>query len=411
MTLKVMIHVQHLMGIGHLRRTAVLARALATDGMRVVMVSGGMPVSALDVGGANFVQLPPTRARDLTYKTLVDEHGDVVDDHWRQRRAAALMNVVQAFAPDVVVTETFPFGRRLLRFELEPLLEWCANARPRVALVASIRDILEAFPGPTGRMEAVIERVQDYYDLVLIHGDERFVELADTFPAAAQIKEYLCYTGYISGAANDDDVVECADEVLVSTGGGVVGRELARTAIAAARLPDAPPCRWRILLGHNLGETQFDELVQAAGANTVVERNRADFVARLRGAKASISQAGYNTMAELLATATPAVVVPFVADGQYEQTRRAELLAGRGRVQLLMPDELTDIRLAEALQRALASRPDGTAEADLSGAAAAAAAIRAHFAPDARQPDALAQDLRSDELAGSNADLDADSRR
>ena len=128
---------------------------------------------------------------------------------------------------------------------------------------------------------------------MLIHGDERFVELADTFPAAAQIKEYLCYTGYISGAANDDDVVECADEVLVSTGGGVVGWELARTAIAAARLPDAPSCRWRILLGHNLGETQFDELVQAAGANTVVERNRADFVARLRGAKASISQAGY----------------------------------------------------------------------------------------------------------------------
>ena len=124
-------------------------------------------------------------------------------------------------------------------------------------------------------MEAVIERVQDYYDLVLIHGDERFVELADTFPAAAQIKEYLCYTGYISGTANDDDVVECADEVLVSTGGGVVGRELARIAIAAARLPDAPSCRWRILLGHNLGETQFDELVQAAGANTVVERNRA----------------------------------------------------------------------------------------------------------------------------------------
>ena len=80
MTLKVMIHVQHLMGIGHLRRTAVLARALATDGMRVVMVSGGMPVPGLDVGGANFVQLPPTRARDLTYKTLVDEHGDVVDD-------------------------------------------------------------------------------------------------------------------------------------------------------------------------------------------------------------------------------------------------------------------------------------------------------------------------------------------
>ena len=50
-------------------------------------------------------------------------------------------------------------------------------------------------------------------------------------------------------------------------------------------------------------------------------------------------------------------------------------------------------------------------EADSSGAAAAAAAIRARFAPDAQQSDALAQYLRSDELAGSNAGLDEDSRR
>jgi len=42
-----MIYVQHLLGIGHFRRALFLAQALAGQGFKVDLVSGGMPVSNL----------------------------------------------------------------------------------------------------------------------------------------------------------------------------------------------------------------------------------------------------------------------------------------------------------------------------------------------------------------------------
>ena len=40
-----LIYVQHLLGIGHLVRAGALARGLEAAGIRVVLVSGGMPAS------------------------------------------------------------------------------------------------------------------------------------------------------------------------------------------------------------------------------------------------------------------------------------------------------------------------------------------------------------------------------
>ena len=41
---RVMLYVQHLLGIGHLKRAMTLARALADGGLEVTVVSGGAEV-------------------------------------------------------------------------------------------------------------------------------------------------------------------------------------------------------------------------------------------------------------------------------------------------------------------------------------------------------------------------------
>ena len=64
MSARVFFHVQHLLGIGHLRRAATLARALAAGGFDVLLVSGGAPLPGLALGAARFHQLPPLRAAD-----------------------------------------------------------------------------------------------------------------------------------------------------------------------------------------------------------------------------------------------------------------------------------------------------------------------------------------------------------
>ena len=84
--------------------------------------------------------------------------------------------------------------------------------------------------------------------------------------------------------------------------------------------------------------------------------------------KLSISQAGYNTMVDVLSAGCRAVVVPFAEGGETEQSRRAELLEQRERVAVVTEADLTGERLSEAIETALSQEPDDL-DLDLSGAA------------------------------------------
>jgi predicted glycosyltransferase len=134
-----------------------------------------------------------------------------------------------------------------------------------------------------------------------------------------------------------------------------------------------------VLLGGNLAQDRFEAVRSAADAGTVVERNRPDFARLLAACRLSISQAGYNTVTELLAAGVPGVVVPFEGDGgEREQALRAARLAAAGRLTQVREAELTPARLAEAVDRALASDPAagavpaGVSDLDLGGVATSA---------------------------------------
>jgi predicted glycosyltransferase len=73
---RVFFYVQHLLGIGHLRRAARIARALERAGFDVTLASGGMPVD-----GYRVLQLPPASS-DAGFKQLLDERGAPVDEAW-----------------------------------------------------------------------------------------------------------------------------------------------------------------------------------------------------------------------------------------------------------------------------------------------------------------------------------------
>ena len=105
MSARILFHVQHLLGIGHLRRAATLVRHLAAAGHDVILTSGGLPVPGLDLGGARLVQLPPVRATDKRFKILVDSHDVVIDDAFKSRRVALLLDTLRQHRPDLLITE------------------------------------------------------------------------------------------------------------------------------------------------------------------------------------------------------------------------------------------------------------------------------------------------------------------
>ncbi|MBO6784511.1 MAG: glycosyl transferase, partial [Alphaproteobacteria bacterium] len=125
---RILFYVQHLLGIGHLMRAGTLARALEGQGFETTLVSGGTDVPGFDHGASRFVQLPPTRATDKYFKVLVDENDRQIDEAWKAGRRARLLALEDELRPDIILIEMYPFGRRQMRFEIEPLLE-AARAR------------------------------------------------------------------------------------------------------------------------------------------------------------------------------------------------------------------------------------------------------------------------------------------
>lgn len=373
---EVMIHVQHLLGIGHLQRASRIAAGCAQAGLDTVLASGGLPIADLDTGGARLEQLPPAKAGDARFSHLADPEGRPVDDTWKARRREATLALFARERPRVLVLELFPFGRRSLRFELLPLLEAAHAQSPRPWILVSLRDLLN--PPEPAKADWAVEVVDRYVDRVLVHGDPAIARLDETFPPAQRIAERLAYTGYV--VPEMPRGVPESGEVLVSTGGGAVGGALAEAAVRARALSrragDAP---WRVLLGGNLAQDRFEAVRAAADPGTRVERNRPDFTRLLAACRLSVSQAGYNTVTELLAAGVPGVVVPFEGDGgEREQALRAERLAAAGRLTQLREAELTPARLAAAVDRALAPDPAagaaqaGSSEPNLAGVATSA---------------------------------------
>ena len=365
----VLFYVQHLLGIGHLRRALHLADAMVRDGLAVTLVSGGEPLPELrGTAAQHVVQLPAVRAGDASFKNLVASDGRPVDEAMRARRRDELLAAFAESAPDVLLIEAYPFGRRAFRFELDPLIA-AARTRSSPALVlCSVRDIVVA-PADDRRRREIVERVRTVFDAVLVHGDPRLVTLEASFPLASEIADRLVYTGYVAppklcpaerGGAG-------TGEVLVSAGGGAVGGALLRTALAALRsgwFGDAP---WRLLTGPNLPSAEFLALAADLPKGVAVERYRADFPQMLRRCRVSVSQAGYNTVLDLLAARTPAVLVPFAETNETEQSLRAERLAAEGVVEVLAPSALSPDRLGMAMLQAL-SRGPATLAIDTDGA-------------------------------------------
>jgi predicted glycosyltransferase len=372
---RVFFYVQHLLGIGHLRRAALLCRAMSLAGYDVAMAMGGMPVPNLDVGDSKIVQLPPLRIGDGGFNDLVDQAGGKVDEAWKTARWERLIAAFEAHAAHVLITEAFPFGRRQMRFELMPLLEAAARQDLPPLVVCSVRDLLKSRLKP-GRAEETVDLITEYYDLVMVHGDPSFAELRETFPGADAFAAKIRYTGMVAPPKADAGrPASDMPAVLVSAGGGAVGERLFRTALEARPLSRFGSASWWLLVGPNFAEESLEELRRSAPDGVRIERYRKDFPALLESCAVSVSQSGYNTVADILQSGAAAVLVPFDLDGEDEQPRRAAKLAALGRVQSIVGDELTPESLADAIDRA-ADAPEVECTLDLCGAAHSVAVLR-----------------------------------
>ncbi|MBP0617188.1 glycosyltransferase family protein [Jiella mangrovi] len=372
--MRVLFHVQHLLGVGHLRRGELIARAMAARGIEVTVALGGHPVPQMPFAEADVVQLPPVSIEGADFKTLYDEAGVPVDAAWKERRTKALIDLHDRLRPDVVLLEMFPFGRWRFRFELVPLIEHAS--RMGTKCVTSVRDILVATKHPE-RAEFAARLARQHLAAVLVHSDPALFTFGETYSHAGEIEDLVTYTGYVTEAA-ERGAGEANDRVVVSAGGGAAAGSLLQTAIAARKLcpPEIRDKVWHFLTGPRASDAEYAALAAMADEKTIVERFSPRFQALLDGASLSISQAGYNTVMNLMRARIPAIVVPYDDGEETEQAFRSRRMEAMGLLDVVEASTLSPDIFAAAIARAHAKRDRPAAAIDLEGADATALAIR-----------------------------------
>lgn len=374
--MKILFYCQHVLGIGHFFRSMAVATALHEH--QVLFVEGGEPL-------AGFIP-PPHIERAFLPPLMMDRHFEHLEtrgddlERIQTARQRLLMDLFADFAPDILLIELFPFGRNRFRFELLPLLERIRSRHPAAKVICSLRDILVEKPDQTRYEQRVVQILNRYFDLLLIHADPQLVALDETFARVGEIRIPVHYTGFVTPAAPPAAGRPGPNRIVASSGGGKVGtRLLAATIQAVQTLPDAT-IRLHVFVGPFMTDPDRNHLRDLAAGDPRIRLLpfATDFPRQLSRAGLSVSMAGYNTCMDILKTRTKALVYPFPQNR--EQSLRAEKLAAHGFLKILPTLEVPP--LAAAIRQGLqAPPPSPRIQLNLDGAADTAWYI-ANFFPE-----------------------------
>jgi len=373
MSKKVLFYVQHLMGVGHVFRAMRLVKAMTQAGLSVDLVYGGEPIPNLDAGDATVHFLPSLRAGTKVFREMVDANGRIADQAYRDARRDQLLSIFRSAAPDILMTEAFPFGRRQMFFELLPLLEAAAGSANRPVVACSVRDILQENRKPSRDRETV-DLLKTYYDAVFVHGDPDFAQIEDTFPYYEEIADLVRYTGIVAPEPVTPEARASGEgfDVVVSVGGGLMGRELLFAAAEAKGLSSLDDKHWCFVTGINTAPEDVAHMETLLSGQVTVRKFLTSLPEILARSDLSVSRAGYNTVADVFTAGCRAVFVPLCDGEETEQIRRAEILSARGLAETVPPERANAAAIAAAIDRAAARNAPSAEALRLDGAATTA---------------------------------------
>jgi predicted glycosyltransferase len=372
--MKVIFYCQHVLGVGHLFRAREICKAL--DGHEVILITGGPQIETKLPKHVTVVKLRGLQM-DRKFKGLFSSDKSVSLDQVKKKRQKKLLAIIQKEKPDIFFLELYPFGRQAFRFELDPALQAIrSNRHARCGVISSVRDILVEKEKPKHERRA-LERLNTFFDAVLVHSDPNLITLKETFFRFDEIRIPVMHTGYIAQKPPDNARSRIRNQlgigegdimIVASAGGGSVGKPILESAIRAFDhlKVDGRPYLY-VFSGPYMADPEFTYLKGLKQSKRIqIEKFTPDFLSYLAAADISISMAGYNTTMNILATGVPALVWPFAENR--EQRLRAERLADRGVLKLINDQDLNPDDLAGIMGQTLTRADSGKTDIDMNGA-------------------------------------------
>lgn len=345
---RILYYCQSLVGVGHLTCSLRIIEALlACDAeAEVDLVYGGLDAASMP-SHARFRSLRlATLLHDSTSGGFYDPaRARPLDAIWADRRTAIAGFLRPRY--DAVVLEFYPFGRRRFKPEIMGLLAAVRERSGTVPVFTSVREVL--VPRPLENERRMVESVQKHIHTVFVRGDPAIVRLDETLSLAHAIAAKLVHTGYVGPPVPAERPAR-KRQVLVSQGGGNVGRELLEAAIGVAAL--MPETAFLLAAGSRTSPAELAALrATVRSGNVEVVPFLADFQHHLMASAVSISLGGDNTLMDVITARTPALAYPY--QGNSEQGFRIARFAERGLLQALRPADLAPELLKPMIEHAL----------------------------------------------------------
>ncbi len=325
---RVLLYSHDTFGLGHLRRTRVLAHAFARRGpdASALIVSGSPLIGSFEFDArVDFVRVPGIiKKRNGAYRSLTLP---IAVEETIALRSVLIREATVSFAPDLVVVDKEPAG---LRGEMLPALQ--ALKERGVPVVLGVRDVLDE-AAPLARewaRKGSADILEAYYDAIWIYGLERFHAPLNGIGLPERLRDAVRYTGYLPRPLDEPLARTDAPFVLVTPGGGGDGAGLIDWVLSAYEQDPTLTIKAKLVLGPFMEPQTRARLLARAAKLDPVEATVFDPHINQSLAQASgvIAMGGYNTFCEILTHDKPALLVPRVRPRreQWIRAQRADAL-------------------------------------------------------------------------------------
>lgn len=336
--MRVLIYSHDTYGLGHIRRSLLLADALAHAPSRpqVLIATGSPRAQAFRLpAGCDTVKLPSVlKQPDGSYgtRTLGTSIGETL-----RLRSELITSAARAFHPDRILVDHAPLG---LLGELEPLFDELATWRRRPRVTLGLRDIIDDANVVQRDWDTngVWSRLDATYDDILVYGDRRVLTTAEELDLPRRYGRKVYFSGYLGRGRLRGMPRRPGRRILVTAGGGGDGAMLIEGFARALEEGRVPEARIRVVTGPFLSprriarfKRRFREIEERRAASAFrlkVTTFNKRLQKHLAEADAVISMAGYNSVMEILSAETPALLIPRETPRR-EQRIRADRLGPR----------------------------------------------------------------------------------
>lgn len=365
---KIVLYSHDTFGMGNIRRTLLLSEEfIATyPSASILIITGSPMIHAFRIPrGIDYIKLPcldRLEAEQYAPRFLSGCSNEV-----KQTREAILRESILQFNPDLIVVDKRAAG---VDGELLPTLHSLHQNGRHTRLVLGVRDILDE-PERTRRVligNGSFDVIDRFYDEVWVYGCKSVFDTVKEYAFPEQVVRKTVYCGYLKRPTLAAERMDGPPRILVTTGGGGDGGEVIEAYLSGlSTLPRNVALRSTVIFGPQMPQARRAEILRRFDymADVAFLEFEAEIANRYAQSDVVVSQAGYNTVCELLSFSRRAILVPR-SEPVREQLIRARLMAQQGFFECIEPQDLTPENLIAKVREALSSSLNPTTP-DLDG--------------------------------------------